>query len=458
MLNFTRTNTLNNQVSRKNSLLVKKLLELSDFSKQSVSDKKRVQSVSLPTKKETHSSLYYRSPLNLLFSIDQFFFEFAKKSPQRKKASEFKLQLKERKKLSLFYGSLSKKQISQMVNESFFFKGHDTKKILSLLEQRLDVTLYRSNFAKNITIARQYISHKKILVNNKCVTLPSYKLNPGDIISIVQQKLTKIGSIILEDIRKDVSKRNSIYLLEPSILKKWKQKKSILLKKDIDFFIGFLLKKIQSRTKIVISRDPFDENWHQNFFGEESSFFPLVDQKLIQKNTQYFCLFYENSQQKVIPHQNTLSTKESLITPKIKLVNTVNSLDFLVRNSTKSFFIKNDSSTFRTSPKLFAENRQVDFVKTKKISEYFQHQLLHIILGFHVKKISREFFILTLKKYLGKKLSKKQILNGLKIGGVKPLHLEISYKLLKFIVLYAPQRIYYPFLIDVDLIKRSYKK
>lgn len=445
MLHYTRINTLNHTLPRKSSVLVKKLLELSDFTKQSVSDKNRVHPLVLPTRKETHSSLYYRSPVNILFSIDQFFFEFAKKSLQRKKASEFKLQLKERKKLSLFYGSLSKKQISQIVNESFLFKGHDSKKILSLLEQRLDVTLYRSNFTKNITIARQYISHKKILVNNKCVTLPSYKLKPGDIISIVPQKLTKIGSTILEDVRKNISIGNSISLLEPSILKKWKQTKSNLLKKDVEFFIAFLLKKIQYRTKIMISRDPFCLQKPLPFFpekssGEESSFFPLRDQRLIQDTTQYFCLFHENSKQS---RQNNMSTKESVMTPKIKLVNSLNSIDF---------------STPRIFSKLFAEKRQVDISKTKKISEYFQHQLIHIILGFDLKKISREFFLLTLKKYLGKKRSKQQILNGLKVAGVKPLHLEISYKLLKIIVLYAPQRIYYPFLIDVDLIKRSYKK
>ena len=421
MLNHIAITPSTKKFSQKNSVLVKKLLELSDFTKQSVHDKKNSSFFS-PTKKETHSSLYYRSPLNLLFSIDQFFFEFAKKSPQRKKASEFKLQLKERKKLSLFYGSFSKKQISQIVNQSFFFKGHDSKKILSLLEQRLDVTLYRSNFAKNITIARQYISHKKILVNNTCVTIPSYQLNPGDIVSIAPQKLTQIGSTVLEDIRKNVSKRNSRFLLEPSILKKWTQRNSILLKKNLEFFIAFLLKKIQYRTTIVISKDPF---------------LPSFDQKLIRENTQYFCLFRGNSK------QHSQSNTSTLMSPKITLVNTVNNLA---------------SPNPLISTKFLAKNKQVDFSKTKKISEYFQYELVRLIVGFNFKEISREFFVLNLKNYLVKKRSKKQILNGLKIAGAKPLHLEISYKLLKIIVLYAPQRIYYPFLIDVDLIKRSYKK
>ena len=45
---------------------------------------------------------YYKNPLNLLFSGDQFLYEFLIKYPQRKKLSEYKLQLKEQKKLSIF--------------------------------------------------------------------------------------------------------------------------------------------------------------------------------------------------------------------------------------------------------------------------------------------------------------------------------------------------------------------
>ena len=274
MLNYTDTDITKNKLSNKNAVLLKKLSKLSNLTKQSEyhnvfikMDEVSKENYSilstletkkiLPNKLLCNSCIYYRSPLNVLFSIDQFFFEFAKKSPQRKKASEFKLQLKERKKLSLFYGSLSKKQLSQIVNESRFYKGHDSKKILSLLEQRLDVTLYRSNFVKNITIARQFISHEKILVNNKCITIPSHKLNPGDIISITPRNWTKVGSTILETIRKNIPKRNLLSLLETSILKKWGNTNSIMSKKDFEFFIELLLKKIQSRAEIVISQDPF---------------------------------------------------------------------------------------------------------------------------------------------------------------------------------------------------------
>jgi ribosomal protein S4 len=433
MLNSTDIDITKNKFSSKYTVLIKKLSELSDFTKED--DRFFISNLAqnakndsnelskLPNNLLCNSCIYYKSPLNVLFSIDQFFFEFAKKSPQRKKASEFKLQLKERKKLSLFYGSLSKKQLSQIVNESRFYKGHDSKKILSFLEQRLDVILYRSNFAKNIALARQYISHKKILVNNKYITIPSYRLNPGDIISIAPQNWTKIGSTMLENLTKNIPKRHSISLLETIILEKWARSNTIISKKDFEFFIGLLMKKIQSRADIIISQEPF--------------YYSLNQKQFLEKN-KCFCLF------KFKPKQNTqtiVSEKDNKITPRISLVNIRNNIEF-------------------ASARILPEGTQLDPVKRKNISEseYFQHELIRIILGFNYKKFSREFFVLILKKYLFKNPSKKQKLDTLKIGGVKPIHLEISYKLLKIIVLYSPQRIYYPFFIDVDLIKRSYKK
>ena len=86
--------------------------------------------------------------------------------------------------------------------------------------------------------------------------------------------------------------------------------------------------------------------------------------------------------------QSNISIKDNIITPQIKLVNTLNSIDF-------------------SNPLIFAENLPVGFSKTKKISEYFQHELIHIILGFDFKKISREFFVLNLQKIFVKKTFKK---------------------------------------------------
>lgn len=100
-------------------------------------------------------------PINLLFSIDQFIFEFSKKTHQQRKAGDFFHQLKERKKLSLFYGHLTRKQIFNIFTKAKKNKGSFSKNILCLLEKRLDVVLYRSGLAKTIAESRQLVKHKK---------------------------------------------------------------------------------------------------------------------------------------------------------------------------------------------------------------------------------------------------------------------------------------------------------
>ena len=71
-------------------------------------------------------------PLNLLFSIDQFVFEFSKTTYQQKKNGDFFQQLKERKKLSLFYGHLTRKQIVNLFKKAEKIKGYFSRNLFSL--------------------------------------------------------------------------------------------------------------------------------------------------------------------------------------------------------------------------------------------------------------------------------------------------------------------------------------
>ena len=126
-------------------------------------------------------------PINLLFSIDQFVFEFSKKTYQQKKSGEFFQQLKERKKVSLFYGDLPRKQLVKFFQDARKMKGYFSKNLLALVESRLDVVLYRNGLVRTIAEGRQLIKHKKVQVNQKFISSPSIVLKPGDIISL--QKL-----------------------------------------------------------------------------------------------------------------------------------------------------------------------------------------------------------------------------------------------------------------------------
>jgi small subunit ribosomal protein S4 len=58
---------------------------------------------------------------------------------------------------------------------------------LQMLESRLDNVVYRMGFASTRAEARQLVSHKAILVNEKKVNIPSYQLNPGDNVSLTNK-------------------------------------------------------------------------------------------------------------------------------------------------------------------------------------------------------------------------------------------------------------------------------
>lgn len=155
---------------------------------------------SLGTEPELLDALLPKNNRNLLFSTDQFSFEFARKQVGQKRLSEFGNQLRERKKLSLYYGTLSLKYLRGVYQEALRRQGHVAKNFFALLEQRLDVVLFRSRFATSIPHARQLIHHGKVSLNQRLAKSPSQRLQPGDILLLGTplQNATSVTSIRLE--------------------------------------------------------------------------------------------------------------------------------------------------------------------------------------------------------------------------------------------------------------------
>lgn len=102
----------------------------------------------------------------------------------RKRAlSEFGTQLLEKQKIRYSYG-LTEKQLQKCFDEAKQKKGVTGDLLLMALEKRFDNMIFRSGFAGSRTIARQLVNHGHFLVNNKKVTIPSYSVKIGDIITI----------------------------------------------------------------------------------------------------------------------------------------------------------------------------------------------------------------------------------------------------------------------------------
>ena len=100
-----------------------------------------------------------------------------------KKLTQYGIRLEEKQKLRFNYG-ISEKHLINYVREAKRIKGATGDTLLQLLEMRLDNIVFRLGLAPTIGSARQLVSHRHILINNKCISIPSYNCQPGDTITI----------------------------------------------------------------------------------------------------------------------------------------------------------------------------------------------------------------------------------------------------------------------------------
>jgi small subunit ribosomal protein S4 len=116
---------------------------------------------------------------------------------RRTRLSDYALQLREKQKLRRIYGVLEK-QFRNYYKAAASQKGSTGENLLSLLETRLDNVVYRSGFGATRAEARQLVNHKAIMVNNKVVNIPSYQVNPNDVITVREKakKQTRITDSI----------------------------------------------------------------------------------------------------------------------------------------------------------------------------------------------------------------------------------------------------------------------
>ena len=106
-----------------------------------------------------------------------------------RKISEYGLQLREKQKAKFIYGVLEK-PFRNYYATAERMKGLTGPNLMVLLESRLDNVVFRMGFARTRKEARQIIGHKHVLVNGKCVNIPSYRIKAGDVVEIKENKKT----------------------------------------------------------------------------------------------------------------------------------------------------------------------------------------------------------------------------------------------------------------------------
>ena len=100
-----------------------------------------------------------------------------------RKMSEYGLQLREKQKAKFIYGVLEKPFRNLYANAERM-KGLTGSNLMILLECRLDNVVFRLGLARTRKEARQVVDHKHVLVNGKCVNIPSFRVKAGDKIEI----------------------------------------------------------------------------------------------------------------------------------------------------------------------------------------------------------------------------------------------------------------------------------
>jgi small subunit ribosomal protein S4 len=102
---------------------------------------------------------------------------------RRGRLSEYGLQLREKQKVRRMYGVLER-QFRNYYKHADRMKGATGTNLLILLESRLDNVIYRMGFGATRAESRQVVSHKSVLVNGHTVSIPSYQVLSGDVISL----------------------------------------------------------------------------------------------------------------------------------------------------------------------------------------------------------------------------------------------------------------------------------
>ena len=100
-----------------------------------------------------------------------------------KKISEYGFQLREKQKAKFIYGVLEK-PFHNYYEKADRMKGMTGANLMTILESRLDNVVFRLGLARTRKEARQIVDHKHVLVNGKCVNIPSYLVKAGDTIEI----------------------------------------------------------------------------------------------------------------------------------------------------------------------------------------------------------------------------------------------------------------------------------
>jgi small subunit ribosomal protein S4 len=122
---------------------------------------------------------------------------------KRKRHSTYALQNREIQKTKTIYGGIRERQLRKLFIKSQKERGKVGDKLLTSLQSRLDNLVFRSGLVSTLRFSRQLVSYKHILVDGKTVNIPSYQVNPGQVISLKKEKM-KENKLIAGNLERNI--------------------------------------------------------------------------------------------------------------------------------------------------------------------------------------------------------------------------------------------------------------
>lgn len=456
-----------------------------------------------------------------LFPLHRLKGELSKRESQYGKIELYKKQIQERKKLAFFYGAISKNSMKKLVEQARILSSSENppaKALVTLLECRLDVALFRASFFPSVSMARQWISHNKVMVNQNKIRAPGYQLKGGDCIEISPT----CAPLLKEKMRGRIAKilpfrRSRKKVVTPSLVENWcsferlftrgspsmqsketvstlreettsTESKAItsyvknmkttsllhfveqnsLFDAGLSGFSSHIIKRDEKekneKKKDTLSRNPsikqdkitINPTLMQNFSSIKDHLQSIWEKSLYSRG--FFSNFVGEERIKNKSHSHQTLSSFLRTNPPYKAKQLPGSLSLLSRSGA-SFAKRSD----KTDPRRVLDGKhQKARVSTCKINGNLTRMRLLLQKGVILfgrlknKEVSTLDF-LNAKKALIQPRNRAQKLAGLQVSGIKPLHLEVSYKLLTVVFLYSPQKIAYPGNLDFPLIMRSFK-
>ena len=380
-----------------------------------------------------------------LFPLYRLKGELSKRESQYGKIELYKKQIQEKKKLAFIYGTMSKNSLKKLVRKASTLSSTGnpptrgglcaSRGLVTLLESRLDVALFRASFFSSIPMARQWINHNKVAVNRRKMRAPGYQLRAGDCIEILPLSALPLK----ENQRGRVAKvlpfrRSRKKLVTPSLMRNWSSFET--------FFLSFFQRKKNQKNDF----HAVDLQSH----GERERGSLIKNKEILSNPTaiESFSLM-KNHLQSVWEK----STNPSPQTQRIPFPSSLNK----------------ERAPLFSQPGPLSLNKE-DKRNQGKISDQKPRKtptsstLIHSALRKGVALFGRlkrgelePLDFLNAKQTLIQPRNRMQKLAGLQVSPMKPLHLEVSYRLLTAIFLYSPQKVAYPGNLDLPLIIRSFK-